>query len=45
MQTTLASEAHLAEEPTLIVATSVIYRTGTRGAAVPKREGENLEPR
>jgi hypothetical protein len=49
LQTTLAADAHLAEEQfldeeqTLNNAKSLIYRVGTRRTTIPKTEGQNLK--
>jgi hypothetical protein len=51
LQTTLAAEAHLAEEQfvleeqTLNKAKSLIYREVTTRPEISKTEGQNLEPR
>jgi hypothetical protein len=51
LQTTLAAEAHLAEEKflleeqTLKKAKSLMYREGNRRPAVSKTEGQSLEQR
>jgi hypothetical protein len=51
LQTTLAADAHLAEEQflhekqTLNKAKSLIYRAGTRRPTISKMEGQNFKPK
>jgi hypothetical protein len=51
LQTTLATEAHLAEgqilltEQTLNIGKSRIYRTGTQRTTISKAEEQSIEPR